>query len=187
MAARGVEIEVKIAVADARALRRALRRQGFALSERALERDTVLDTATQGLRHSLQLLRLRRHGKRWKLTYKGPPAADAQYKERPEIETAVDDGERFLQICNKLGYRPVFVYEKKRATYRRGKRGPVATLDVTPIGTFLELEGPRRWIDRTAKALGFSPSDYITASYGQLYLDHCRRSGRKPANMVFGA
>jgi hypothetical protein len=54
-----------------------------------------------------------------------------------------------------------------------------------PIGTYLELEGAPRWIDRTARALGFGPPDYITASYGRLYLEWCAREGREPSHMVF--
>jgi hypothetical protein len=34
-------------------------------------------------------------------------------------------------------------------------------LDETPAGVFLELEGPSRWIDRTARRLGFAESDYL--------------------------
>jgi len=55
-------------------------------------------------------------------------------------------------------------------------------LDETPLGVFLELEGPARWIDRTARALGFSESDYITDSYAEL---HRRSRGGEAGDMVF--
>lgn len=187
MAARGVEVEIKLRVADAGAIRQALRRLGFALAERERERNIVLDTADQALRRSRCLLRLRHHGRHWKLTFKGPAAADPRYKARPETETEIAHGPRLLSILEQLGYRPTFRYEKVRSTYRQGRRGPPASLDVTPIGTFLELEGPRRWIDRTARALGFSPNDYITHSYSYLYLEHCREHGLEPSHMVFGS
>jgi adenylate cyclase class 2 len=58
-------------------------------------------------------------------------------------------------------------------------------LDQTPIGDFLELEGAAQWIDRTARTLGFSPADYITVSYGRLYLEYCEAKGVDPRNMVF--
>ena len=66
-----------------------------------------------------------------------------------------------------------------------GGLGSVVMLDQTPIGDFLELEGAPRWIDRTARTLGFSSADYITASYGRLYLDYCVENGVEPGNMVF--
>ncbi|MGH9660150.1 MAG: class IV adenylate cyclase, partial [Bryobacteraceae bacterium] len=83
-----------------------------------------------------------------------------------------------------LGYRPVFRYEKRRAVYNG--RGGLICVDETPIGNFLELEGPPAWIDRTARRLGFRDGDYITASYGELYLDWCRTAGVEPSDMTFG-
>ncbi len=187
MAAKGVEVEIKLAVKDAATARRALRRLGFAPVRRAREHDIVLDTADQRLKLSRCLLRLRRYSRRWLLTFKGPPADDLRYKARPETEIEVRDGPRLLRILGELGYRPVFRYEKVRSTYRQGRRHAVASVDLTPIGTFLELEGPRPWIDRTARALGFSPGDYITRSYAFLYKQYCRERGREPTDMLFGS
>ena len=59
------------------------------------------------------------------------------------------------------------------------------TVDETPIGSFLEIEGPPEWIDSTASRLGFSADDYILESYGRLYLAACERQGVQPTNMVF--
>lgn len=187
MATKGVEVEIKLAVKDAAAIQRALRRLGFALVGRERERDIVLDTADQRLKLTKCLLRLRHHGRRWMLTFKGPPADDFRYKARAETELEVADGRRLLSILEQLGYRPVFRYEKLRSTYRQGNRKAVASVDRTPIGTFLELEGPGSWIDRTAHALGFSPGDYITRSYAYLYRQYCRERGLEPSDMVFGA
>ncbi len=57
-------------------------------------------------------------------------------------------------------------------------------LDETPVGVFLELEGPPEWIDRTAGTLGFSEGDYITLSYLEL---HRRVTGGETGDMVFGS
>jgi adenylate cyclase class 2 len=59
------------------------------------------------------------------------------------------------------------------------------TLDETPIGDFLELEGPSDWIDRTARDLGFSTSDYITSSYITLYMEFCKNRQVQPSFMTF--
>jgi adenylate cyclase class 2 len=61
----------------------------------------------------------------------------------------------------------------------------VAMIDETPVGVYIELEGTPSWIDRTARQLGFEEKDYVTASYGRLYLDWCARHGTQPCNMVF--
>jgi hypothetical protein len=42
-------------------------------------------------------------------------------------------------------------------------------------------------INRTARALGFSPKDYIRATYWTLYAADCRRRHRKPQKMLFEA
>ena len=60
-------------------------------------------------------------------------------------------------------------------------------LDETPIGTFVELEGPPAAIDRAAQELGFTQRDYIVQNYLALYLEGCRRLGQQPRDMVFAA
>ena len=70
-------------------------------------------------------------------------------------------------------------------TCREPDGAGVATVDETPVGVYIELEGPPSWIDGTARRIGFRPSDYITASYGALYLEWRRQNDRAGANMVF--
>ena len=118
------------------------------------------------------------------VTYKGPPQG-GNHKSREEIETAVSDGAAFAQILAALGYQPSFAYEKFRTTYKvLGEEG-IATVDETPIGDFLELEGPGYWIDQTALRLGFEPADYITSSYATLYEEHRRKDTTVPRDMKF--
>jgi adenylate cyclase class 2 len=89
-------------------------------------------------------------------------------------------------IFERLGYRPVFRYEKYRTEYRLERGAGVATLDETPVGMYLELEGAPAWIDRMAQRMGFGEQDYVTDSYARLYLDWCRKMRVTPSNMVFG-
>ncbi|MGB6683136.1 MAG: hypothetical protein WBH24_05760, partial [Candidatus Acidiferrum sp.] len=60
-------------------------------------------------------------------------------------------------------------------------------LDETPIGTFVELEGPPPAIDRAARELGFSSFDHIVKNYLVLYVEDCRRQGIEPKDMLFAA
>lgn len=188
---RGPETEVKLAVRDLRAIRRRLRELDFqTLQARHFETNDLLDSEDLRLWKARCLLRLRRTRGEWLLTFKGAPAASRRYKIRPEVETRVEDGARLTEIFAVLGLRPMFRYEKYRTTYvERARAGradaPLLVLDETPIGTYLELEGPRRWIDRVAVRLGYHRDDYITASYGALYREYCRREGVPPTNMVF--
>ncbi|MGC1106526.1 MAG: CYTH domain-containing protein [Candidatus Acidiferrales bacterium] len=108
-----------------------------------------------------------------------------KYKELEEIEYRIRDAKRLARVLRGIGMRPWFRYEKYRTKYRTAYAGLSIDLDETPMGAFLELEGPRRAIDRAARALGYSRDDYITESYLELYAAECSRKGVKVANMVF--
>lgn len=120
------------------------------------------------------------------LTYKGPAQEEGRasfhghrYKIREEHELLVDDAEAMARVFEGMGLRPWFRYEKYRTTYRLpGVAGLLVELDETPIGEFLELEGDAAAIDRGAALLGFRPADYITRSYGQLFVEQRRAAAR---------
>lgn len=120
------------------------------------------------------------------LTYKGPETI-GRHKDREELEVEVADPRRMDELLMRLDFEPRFRYEKYRTEYGRPGETGHAMLDETPIGVYLELEGAPRWIDRTARRLGFAQSDYSTASYYGLYVDYCRKYGLQPANMTFAA
>lgn len=207
------EVEIKLRVADLGALRRrlALARAHPTASGRVHEMNVLFDTPQGGFAKQGQLLRLRveqvssKLGKgggtgkgRAVLTYKGPAIKNAsggsdqrrRYKMREEVEVGVADPERLRLILEALGLRGWFRYEKYRSSFRlpatcRWAAGLHIELDETPIGTFLELEGPTQAIDRAAKLLGYGPRDYITQSYLALYLGESRKQGTPAMEMVF--
>jgi adenylate cyclase class 2 len=181
------ENEIKLALPDAAIARRLLRQAGFRVAKsRVFEANTVLDTPARDIINAGRLLRLRQVRGQGTLTYKGPALGGHRHKSREEIETRLDDPASAQRIFEYLGYRPVFRYEKFRTEFHRSGEPGVAQVDETPIGLFLELEGPPRWIDRTARALGFAPADYIVKSYGRLYIEFCQARGVPPKDMVFG-
>ena len=117
------------------------------------------------------------------LTFKGPVnGAEAskpkRYKIREEHELRVSNPEEMPRIFEALGLRPWFRYEKFRSTFRLpGLVRLKLTLDETPIGLFVELEGEREEIDRAAGILGFARSDYINKSYGALFMEERGMAG----------
>lgn len=180
------EIEIKLRLPPKLgAIRSALREAGFRITKpRIHEMNVLFDNAKRTMRHHGKLLRLRRAGLHRLLTYKGP-SEPSRYKKRREIEVDLHNGENMEEIFQHLGYRPVFRYEKFRTEYVKSREEGKVLLDETPIGNFLEIEGSARWIDRTARALGFHPADYITRSYGYLYLAYCRERRIRPKDMLF--
>jgi adenylate cyclase class 2 len=100
-----------------------------------------------------------------------------------ENEEHIKDPRRLSQALKGLGFRPGFRYEKYRTSFHLNSLH--LDFDETPVGTFLELEGTPTAINRTARALGFSPKDYIRSTYWTLYAGYCRRQHRKPQNMLF--
>jgi adenylate cyclase class 2 len=193
------ETEVKVRVDNLSDARSRLKKAGLQLTHsRALEDNFLLDTPDRSLRKQRSILRLRRYGRQWIVTFKGTPSQDEVYKSRVEIEMGVSEPHQIRKIFESLGYHVAFRYQKYRTHYapvlrdeqtqrKRVRTGYEVVLDETPIGIYLELEGSRKWIDQIAAKLGYTRSDYITKSYGALYLEDCQRKKVKPGDMVFAS
>jgi adenylate cyclase class 2 len=207
------EIEIKLRVQDVDALRSRLKRlRARETTPRTHESNTLYDTARHDLRRRGQLIRLRieQPASSFKkrrpkedaaaiLTYKGPPLLSrnaekfgkhsnlrSHFKIRDEAEVSVAGADELARILRALGLHPVFRYEKFRTTFALPDvRGLKVELDETPVGIYLELEGRVAGIDRAARLLGYARKDYLTDTYGSLYLAACRRRGRKPGDMLF--
>ena len=179
------EVEIKLRISDADAGREMLERSGLKLAAaRVFEHNILFDTEDLRLRSGRKLLRLRQVGESCWLTFKGPPE-EGRHKSREELEVKVGALATMIEVFERLGYRPTFRYEKFRTEYTAGDKGGVVTLDETPIGCFLEIEGAPEWIDAMASNLGFREADYLTASYASLYFAWCEQAGVQPADMVF--
>jgi adenylate cyclase class 2 len=177
------EVEIKFRVTDVRRLERSLTDAGFQLKTPPThEMNSLYDRPGNPLRRQGAILRLRKYGERWRLTHKAKGKA-GRHKTREEHETAVEKGPELDAILRALGYAPSFVYEKFRSEWSDGK-GEVV-VDHTPIGVVAEIEGAPRWIDRTARALGVDSRDYITKSYGELFLEWKKETGSPARNMTF--
>ena len=177
------EVEIKFRIADVRRLEQSLADNGFQLKTPPThEVNSLYDRAGNPLRRQGAILRLRKYGERWRFTHKAK-GESGRYKTREEHETGVESGPELDAILRALGYSPVFVYEKFRSEWSDGK-GEVV-VDHTPIGVIAEVEGKARWIDRTARVLGVSSSEYITKSYGELFLEWKKATGSPANNMTF--
>lgn len=204
----GEEVEIKLRVPDLAGFRRILKQlHARKVHPRVHERNTLYDTPANDLRRRGQLIRIRTEQivpaaasnpkparGRGIVTLKGPVGhssrrrhgAGGNYKIRSESESVVADFRGVEAAFNALGLKPSFRYEKFRTTYALpGIVHLKVEVDETPIGQFVELEGPRPAILRAARLLGYSRPDFISVTYGDLYLADCRRHGRKPGDMLF--
>jgi len=215
--ARETEIKLRVSDVRAfhRALKRIGARPVGRGPARVHEENMIFDTPQGGLAKHGQLLRIRTEtpetrGKakakglkrRVVMTFKQPidgaaggPTSNVRggsYKVRDETEVEVSDAGNLTRIFEGLGMSGWFRYEKYRSTFqlpssKSWARGLLIELDETPIGTFVELEGPAEAIDRAAMQLGFSKNDYVLKNYLVLYMDECRRKGEQPSHMLFPA
>src|SRR5260370_119555 len=213
--ARETEIKLKITDVPAfhRALKRIGARPAGPGTSKVHEQHVIFDTPQGGLAKHGQLLRIRTETpqrgskpkkggrkQRFVLTFKQPmtrPAAsetesasDGSYKVREEVEVEVAEAGNLTRIFEGLGMSGWFRYEKYRTTFRMPAskawaKGLLIELDETPIGTFVELEGPAAAIDRAAQELGFSNRDYILKNYLRLEREDWRGKGEEPSHMVF--
>lgn len=213
--AQETEIKLRISDAKAlrRSLKRLGARPLNGAPGRVHEWNIIFDTPQGGLAKHGQLLRIRtetpegrakkdrrKAEKRVVLTFKMPtatPIAAAgraqeprRHKVREELELEVASGDLLTRIFEGLGMTGWFRYEKFRTTFAlppsaRWAKGLLIELDETPIGTFVELEGPPEAIDKAAQELGYSKRDYILKNYLVLYVEECRRQGQQPRDMVF--
>jgi|SRR5579864_2534770 len=178
-----IETEIKFRIENVQALAARLPSAGFRLiTPRTHEMNTLFDLRGRPLRRKGSLLRLRKYGNRWIVTFKAK-ATLGRHKSRKEIETSVEDGSALAAILEGAGFKTMFRYEKFRSEWTDGDGHLL--IDETPIGDFGEIEGPADWIDSIAERLDIKPGQYITDSYAVLFLKWKRRTKSKARNMIF--
>jgi adenylate cyclase class 2 len=183
-----LEIEVKLACDDLDRLRNA----GFQLTletPRHFEDNWLLDLPDQPLFRQGAALRVRSVNGKGTVTYKGvvKETYESRLKVREEIETAVDEPERMIELFERLGYRRSFRYQKYRTDYCVALDGRElkVVLDETPMGDFIEIEGDESSVLKALDAAGFSANDIIRESYPELQASRCRARGVPLEDLVF--
>jgi len=178
-----LEREIKLRFDSAEEARARILALGAApLLGRRLQEDCLFDTDDEKLRRQRSTLRVRSESGKSLLTYKGP-AIPSLIKIRQEYETVVADGAMLNKILEEQGLHCWFRYEKYREEFTNDD--VVIAVDETPVGVFVEIEGGEDAIHETARALGFTPADYITDSYRFLFLQHRDANGIDGPDMVF--
>jgi adenylate cyclase class 2 len=178
-----LEIEVKCPLRDPRAFRARLQKAGARFVRRLHEKNLVLDTPRRALARSGRLLRVRllRELKECHVAFKGP-RLPGRAKRREEFNVDALPPAAVLGLFARLGYRPVWTYEKVREDYEL--RGAAVSVDrVARLGWFCEIEAPsERAVFALAKRLGLPRGELSSRSYGELGRE---KFGARPPDLAF--
>lgn len=135
-----IETEVKFLIRSPDNIEQKLQALGAACVQlKNHELNLRFDRPDGSLTKRFEVLRLRKDT-RDRLTYKGQGFAVDDVGARKEIEFEVSDFDAAQAFLEALGYRISMVYEKYRTTYRF--EAVEIVLDHTPLGHFVEIEGP---------------------------------------------
>lgn len=181
-----IEHEIKLTFPDAASAREVIHAAGGRLTTaRRLLDDQLFDHADGRLRRTGQALRVRREGRApgAVITWKGP-VQPGRVKSREEIETRAADADAVTRIITAIGFAAVFRTQKYREEY--ALEGATVTVDETPMGVFVEIEGAPEAVPHVAARLGRGPDTFNLDSYATLWRRWCEAHGRPPHDMIFG-
>lgn len=188
------ETEIKLKIRDLEEFRRCLSGlHPVLLAARHLEDNFLLDYPDGRIRAQYCMVRVRSAGPNSSLTFKGPAKPTGAFKVREEIETPVGNPDAALAVFEKLGMQVWFRYQKFREEHEivagspSGEFSARLAVDETPIGDYIEIEGPEDSIRAIARRLGFDESVFLRDSYYALYLKFCRDFDIRPGHMIFSA
>lgn len=125
------------------------------------------------------------------LTLKVKKEDSQNYFKRLEYESGIDDPDAIIGMMEHLGFPYKVIWQKKRTLFKscRVESGdvliPVFSLDETPIGFFLEVEGTESGIEDAIKILGTSSYRRIPKSYLALWEEYKKEKGIDKIDMVF--
>jgi adenylate cyclase class 2 len=183
-----IETELKIPVRDLDSIRTQLEQsKGRRVREANRETNALFDTKSRTLMAKGHALRLRRVAGQAILTLKGPARYLGPIKRRTELEVEVGDAETLSAMLRMLGFEIAVRYEKDREVWSLG--AVEVALDRTPMGDFVEIEGPPGTLPGVASELGLDLSSAVQGSYLSLWEQYRRDRPHLalPADMVFGS
>lgn len=184
MAKDNLENELKLYISDLGAIAQRIEAVGGTISApRVFERNVRYDDSANWLSTSGTVLRLRQDS-RVRLTYKEGERLTGEYgSSRFEAEVEISDFADMETILLRLGFHPVFRYDKYRTTYEL--EGAEIVLDEMPYGNFVEIEGDEAAIRRVVEKLELQGARRMTGSYTTLFKFVKKNLGLKFADLTF--
>lgn len=170
------EIEVKVVVKDFKVIKKKLKELGAKKKcPKTFEKNVLFGHKKLRFKQDW-ILRLRKFGKKNLLTLKTNAKGKKGFKVREEINILIEDFEKMKKIFTKLGFFEVFYYEKYREDYIYN--GLNISLDKTPIGNYVELEGDYKNILDFLKKINVKIEETISISYLQLFRIFNKKSNK---------
>jgi predicted adenylyl cyclase CyaB len=164
------EIEIKIKLDDAEALKKKILELGGKKTYESLNQDTYFDNDAH-FYESGNVLRLRKEQKGTLFTFKGSLENDKSLLKREEIQTYVTDEQAIALILQRLGYWEKYKKEKKVEYYELD--GFNLEFHVLPfLGNFLEIEAPEENLKNILGKLGLDLGQGIPKGYNSLFSDY---------------
>ena len=162
------EKEIKLKIKNIDEIIKKIEEKGAKLTqERHFEDNFLLDFPDNSLYKKGIALRIRITEEKNLLTFKGKKRKSSLFKIRDEWETEIKDANSLFMIMKNIGLEIKFRYQKFRTIYR--KNNLKITIDETPIGNFIELEGEEKEIKDFAGELGFSEKNFIKMDYVEIF------------------
>lgn len=162
------EIEVKVPVKDFKEVKKLLKNlKAKKKCKETLEKNILFENKYIKIKDKDWVFRLRSFGEKNLLTLKTKAKGKKGFKVREEINLYFDDFEKMKKILEKLGFFEAFYYEKYRESYDLS--GLEISLDRTPVGNYVELEGEYRKILSFLDKMGVKIEQTLSLSYYQLF------------------
>lgn len=171
-----LEVELKVKVHSLEPVRKQLLEKGAVCSGRIHEHDIYYNAPHRDFGVTDEAVRVRYTNDHAVVTYKGAKIKKFGLKAREELNTAVESGEVFEKMLNRLGFTKTTEVNKWRENYRFSEAA-ISLDEVDELGTFVEIEilaedensNAAVLIQRIAKEIGVS-GEPILASYLELLL-----------------
>ena len=171
-----LEIEMKVRISSLEEVRRQLHRLNAQFCGRMHEHDIYYNAPHRDFAVTDEAIRVRYTNDHAVVTYKGAKIPSFSLKAREELNTAVESGEIFELVLDRLGFKKTAEVNKWRENYNLGTIA-ISLDSVDELGTFAEIEimaddddsDASAKIEKIAKELGI-PGEPILASYLELLL-----------------
>ena len=168
---KSIETELKFKI-DSNQIKKITDNPDVVVEKEVYQKTVMFDNADKLMEHTDGRIRLRQQGNKISLSYKRPLPSVGNEKKEVELETEVGNFEVMSNILRTMGYAPTTSYEKY-TTFFKLKGQPEIHIEIQkyPFETFLEIEGNKEEIEKTAKQLGFDVKDALVKPADTLFTE----------------